>query len=833
MNVEVLKNPIVLFRGSDIPKTWYEQMQEQSAPLPALMDAVEETREDAEQASDRAVTRLEELFAETKNPDLLNLKRDLFNRRLERLSNALGKNHPEATLKAIHDYLESEDHHQTAIDAFKNAYHSAAEANRGALQEHAAHEDLAKSIAFFNDTIYEKLAKYLQTDHDAHNKKLRKLDFFLLKLLVRGSMKTSPFSYLTKTGLAGEGEETFETTSFCEMNHSIILKIVHEFLRTDEEALRKIPVKVENFGVRDGKVYYVSQHSVNQSQKVFETSDKFVEYPLHPGLVGYLLEQKKQTLTFGDFAEQAGKISEYRGEEEALFAKLIQLKLLRQQVDIPNNRGILQSVRRLFDTYGIGEGVIGKLDELDAELKAFEQKGAFDRIAHWKRIGELIRQAHPQSGKELIYEDVIFGKTRQDLVSSIVGEDFMKVIGDFLLLFDVNVRVQYEIGHLFHKEYGDAPQKLTDSRLLNQVFFKNIHHFYPYYQNQRYRYREAAAEEIRILDDLRDEFLDEFSRLIEGNESGEVDAGTLIRTYSERVPPSIRRDIDISCSLFLQYASPDTVVLNDVYDGHEKFISRFKDFFGEAAENREYADYVNRVFRDRNYYEIDELFGFNGGIHVRKDLKTAKLEVGYRQFAEDGGHPVSDITVRYNPDSRKIEFLDSDGKICRIVYKSSLVPIFLPGILSVMLHLFQSGRMNFDITSVLKPYREAPRVTMGNVVLSRKKWQLETDELQELMSGAADPEELYARMNRYFEKNGLPKRFFLKYFRNEGDFVVEKPMFFDVSVPLLLKFFANELKDNAYIEELLPDPDIPLNEFLVEYSLEKERNTCRTSSSKA
>ncbi|MET3574191.1 lantibiotic dehydratase [Bhargavaea ullalensis] len=835
MNTEVLKNPIVLYRGSDIPKHWYEQMAAQSEPIRDLIRELEETGKRAEAALDEAVSSLERLFAETKNPDLLNLKRDLFNKRLGKLRSALDRMGPAEMPEAIRAYVERETEHEAAMQEYRDGCRRSMTENRQALWESASDENLVKSIAFYNDEIYEKLGRYLSAQPENHNKKLRKLDFFLMKLLVRGSMKTSPFSYLTKTGLAVREEREFERQSFCEMNHSIMLKIVHQFIRTDPDALRKIPVKVERFGVRGGRIYYVSQHSVDQSRKVFETSDKFVEYSLHPDLIRFLSAQKQKTLTYGMFAEEAAKIPEYRGEEEALFAKLISLKLLRQQADLSSDRGILLSAKELFRTFGIGERLVAQLDELDAELEAFESKPAFERIRHWKRIQELVRDMNPESsgaGRELVYEDVIFGRTKPDLVSGLVDGEFMKSLGDFLLLFDVNVRVQYEIGRLFSDKYGSEARPLTDSRLLNEVFFKKIHHFYPYYQDQRYRFEEAVSDEVRLLDRLRDEFLDKFEGLLEaGGEEAEVDAGELIRTYSGRIPDRIKRDTDVSSSLFLQYAGAGTVVLNDVYDGHEKFISRFKDFFGDGP-NPDYEEYVDRVFRDRNYYEVDELFGFNGGIHYRKDLKTAKLEVGYRQFSDEGGHPVADMTVRYDPDTRKLDFLDRDGRSCRITYKSSLVPIFLPGILSVMLHLFQSGRLNFDLASLARPYSRVPRIRMGNVVLSRRKWRLDTEKLMQLIRRAADAEELYLDVNRYFDEQQLPKRFFLKYFRNEGEFTVEKPMFFDVTVPLLLKFFANELKAGAYLEELLPDADIPLNEFLVEYSLEKERTTCKTSPSK-
>ena len=405
---------------------------------------------------------------------------------------------------------------------------------------------------------------------------------------------------------------------------------------------------------------------------------------------------------------------------------------------------------------------------------------------------------------------------------------FLKILSDFILLFDVNIRVQYEIGQLFRQEYDGDIVKLTNSNLLNNVFFSKIHHFYPYYQDQNYRYDGAVAEEIQLLDDLRDAFLSEFKSLMAGVDptTDHLDLSKLILKYTEQIPQHIKNDIDISYTLFMQYAGEDNIVLNDVYDGHEKFISRFKDFFESAYENEEYAEYTNKTFKENNYYEIDELFGFNGGIHERKDLETAKLEVGYEQFNNEDGHKVNDIQVKYNNQTKKIEFLDNHNEVCKIVYKSSLVPIFLPGVLSVMLHLFQSGRLNFNIPTLVQGNDYVPRLTMGNVILSRKKWGLDFVEIKAIIEAIENQEDLYIALNEYFSEKGLPKSFFLKYHRAEGSFMIEKPLFFDLEVPLLVRLFVNEIKEGAYLEEVLPDVQIPLNEYLVEYSFVKERVAC-------
>ena len=125
------------------------------------------------------------------------------------------------------------------------------------------------------------------------------------------------------------------------MNHAVILQTIHRYLRSNEQALQRIPVKVENFGSKEQGIYYVTQNDVEQSKKVLETSDKFVEYKLDEKLIQFLHENKQKVIGFEQFKQIASKITIYQDKELQLFRKLVELKLLRQCITIPNNRGSL------------------------------------------------------------------------------------------------------------------------------------------------------------------------------------------------------------------------------------------------------------------------------------------------------------------------------------------------------------------------------------------------------------------------------------------------------------------------------------------------------------
>lgn len=69
-------------------------------------------------------------------------------------------------------------------------------------------------------------------------------------------------------------------------------------------------------------------------------------------------------------------------------------------------------------------------------------------------------------------------------------------------------------------------------------------------------------------------------------------------------------------------------------------------------ETKEYSNYIERVFNEDNCYEVDELFGFNGGIHKRKSHNIVNLDVGYQRFNHKDAKQVRDFTVRYNTERK-------------------------------------------------------------------------------------------------------------------------------------------------------------------------------------
>ena len=189
-----------------------------------------------------------------------------------------------------------------------------------------------------------------------------------------------------------------------------------------------------------------------------------------------------------------------------------------------------------------------------------------------------------------------------------------------------------------------------------------------------------------------------------------------------------------------------------------------------------------------------------------------------------------DFSVNYNSLTKKLNFMDNDNKNFGVIYKSSLIPIFLPGILSSMLYMFQSGRLNFTTTSLFKDSLFVPRIKFNNMIISRKKWNIDINVLKNIINNNKDMFLQYKNIIGYLRENNIPSIFFLKHYRDGKQIQIEKPMFFDLQSPLLFKFFINEISSHIkknkkiYIEEILPEIDYELNEYMYEYTFDQKES---------
>ncbi|WP_250672950.1 hypothetical protein LZ906_016260 (plasmid) [Paraclostridium ghonii] len=828
MTSTISKNPFSLYRGSDISDKWYFDMKDETNELLQSIQLLEITVVELEDEKIKLIDFLESEFHKTKDTLILNIKRDVHNNRLNKLikypENCLTK----LRLDKFIELLKREELiNNKLLESYKKSYDN----SRKILQREISNEELRKTIIFFNKNIYYNIDKYLDVNTNEHNKRLRKLDGFIINLLVRSSMKTSPFSFLTKTGTLNKNYTPDKLVNV-EINHSLMYRILIEYLRNDEDSIKKVPVLVSRFGVKDSKILFITQENVKQSKKIFETRDRFIEFPLDIKLIDFLKKSENKVLYYEDFEKYLKDNALYEDNEFDVYKSLVKYKILIQKIAVENKRYLIPEIIKFLKKYDICTKLSQSLLDIEDNREKFETASVSDRLQIWSNIDNSVKSLCaelPSFDTDLLYEDVIFPiyKNDENNVKENIefSKDFFEGLLDLILLFDVNIRYKFEVAHIFKNIYGSNEVNLYDSNLLNNVFFSPFRYFVPYFKNMNYRYKNGVSPEVKILDDIKEEFLDCFDNLIKNDESS-IDIGSIIKKFSNKIPKYIKDNNEYSVTLFYQLMGED-IVLNDVYDGQEKFLSRFKDFFKNINLDPDYKEYIFKNYTNKNYYEVTDLFGFNGGIHERTYDKKFNLNIGYQRFIDESCDGIEDFKVKYDEKTKRVIFLDKENIESKICYKSSLVPIFLPGILSVFLLMFQSGRLNFDINHFCRGKKHVNRIYLDNVIISREKWILNINEIQNVVQNSKTDMDLYLNIRKYFIETGLPKKFFLKKFREEEEFLLIKPMFIDIEVPLIMKTFVSQISNyfekdaSFYIEEVLPEFQGNLTEYMVEYTIDK------------
>lgn len=429
----------------------------------------------------------------------------------------------------------------------------------------------------------------------------------------------------------------------------------------------------------------------------------------------------------------------------------------------------------------------------------------------------------------VLYEDGIINTVQSIDRNRIEGVyDRMKSIQLISILFDVNIRLQLEIGNQLHEIYGNTKMPLKSE--FYTVIFDVSKKFIPYWTDPLYCCNSTTSKEIKELDNLKCQFIEEFRGLFRsaGACIEELVIDEVIDSYCRRIPEKYIVNSDFSSTFFMQFNGEDAI-MNAMYEGQEKFKARFMDYFMDYLKNSgEYREFKESYYYQQNYYEFLETFGFNGNVKsINLNRECITTGVGKRRFLKgpcEDVHLFEDSFIQIDGEYPRIRFFDGSGKEFRTVMRGSLVPTAMPGYFSCVSQLFISGKLLMKMSDLLEG-DELPRIRYGHLILTRRRIAIIShfDTLKRI--GNETDYMYFRRLNRYFYDKGLPKRFFVVTKRNFNTPVEVlqgfKPLYIDIRNPVLLKVLEKDIVEknhfqNFYFEEYLSDDSTNATEYDIE-----------------
>ena len=282
--------------------------------------------------------------------------------------------------------------------------------------------------------------------------------------------------------------------------------------------------------------------------------------------------------------------------------------------------------------------------------------------------------------------------------------------------------------------------------------------------------------------------------LHDGPEGRTVASAALQEILRNHVPEEFRNE-HVGACLFLQPANPDGSlwVLNHLTDGTGRMASRYSALMPPAIR----AQY-GRELRSRGKFMIDhetvqalDLYCVQGdtlNVHGTQTPKTLTMPGSPINLPEHLQLRLQDLLVQVADDSQ-VCLRDRQGQRYLPFYLGGAGHRFLPRLVR-FLSTFGPGELNPIFPPVFR--RDVAglvleeRTTMGNVVITRKSWQVPLEVLRRLLSTPTEASAFLA-LSRWRYEHGVPDRVFINEKTEHWILGTRyKPQYIDFTSPLFV-----------------------------------------------
>lgn len=842
-------NPMILMRRNPVPKSvmQFDRDNRIFETLDALYTKIK-----MHNAS--IIELIEGVYSDAPDASLLELKRAIYNEMYPKIYKALQKSSITSLLAAspyLSQYKQLVDKLHFLEASLESFYEEEALSVRREMQTVASDfPEISNYMIAINKSIFSKLHQYLSIPVEAHKSKQRKLESTLYNVITRSAFKTSPFLDTTQVGVTKAvspadipGEKVYASRRHVSLNYTFLYRVAFAFLERSDLFYERGRFRLPPFSIveRDGTKYisYVGTMDDTASSKIFKAKEVTAELKINTVLEQFFIEKDIETdIVLEEFIELFKGALTYE-KALKLFKKYVEIGLFTSVLnfDETSDEALIDDIvlkTRPFLDDDAHRTMADFFQKVHALSRRFVQTDAYEkRYQCYVEMSQIVDEINANydlnfSSTYAFYEDGVL-EAMQFIDADAIGAHYpqMQLLQQFTVLFDVNIRLQMEIAERFKLVYHKGYENIDD--IFFSVLFETSKAMQGYWGDPFYVKQNVLSKNIQLLDRLKLEFIDAFNAAVAGCNKATLDIEPLIQGFVDRIPKPLMDMCDLSSTFFVQY-NGGRMILNDLYDGHEKYKARFMNYFESyMVGDVSYLKFVEDYYKAQNYMEYQETFGFNG------NAKSTSLEntcytvgVGNRRFDAEKRTHAQEIEELFVEIDDKFKLVDKDGRSVKICHRGSLVPIAMPGYISLLLQLFSSGRMMFSY-SQLNKWPETPRLTVNNIVVSRRRIKLKAFAPELIRRTGETDFEYYRRLNLYFVQNKIEKTFFVCADKNlasiKDKFLMGfKPMYVDIANPVALKTFEKEIvskHDSAAFEALFYEEFLSNEEaHAIEYDIE-------------
>lgn len=742
---------------------------------------------------------------------LINLRRDAFNGRRPRPSTLTRAEPlmPAETRALANQWIVAIDRVRDLLDQGLAVLGDDLAAARSRARELLADDNLRSAVLLQSEVLEKNMDRYLDPARklDKHG---RQVERTLLELLYRAALKTSPFSTLTSVGL-GRFSDTatrprpepvsLQQHSTTRLNIAVLARLSAVIL-ADPTLRSGLRVTLAPGASSDGETMrYVRRRTAAGTDPdavvaIDNVHENLFFLPSGPALDDVVALTRQARPTLAELSRQLADAAPERtiAEADQLVGHLLRLGFLLApdlQIDLRSahpteifvaalstqDHPILQQLARslqaavvLVDAYPgtPARGRASVLRELREQVRAsFEVLGASDQLVP----------------RTVIYEDTTITGEGMEVDRGVWERTMLPDLADLadiLPAFDLNVSRRLTAKGFFRARYGVGGRCEDVVRFCHE-FQRDF--FEPY--TRRAMRRRQFDDDNAFVPQENWFKLDDIVAVDRAREAASLhlrdlraaDAGLVeeIRLGPEFVD-AVRRELPGAAQLaqpwsfFVQLAAggqaPGRLILNQAYAGLTLMFSRFAHSIEGAGEliTRILADYWpdGAVLAElRGGYETTNL-----NIHpaVTQYEIVCPGDASTRPPAEQIS--LEDLVLVHDEQADRVRLMSTRlGKEVVPVYLGFLMPMALPEIQQILLCFSPSGMAQIDLWAgtgdpvPVDGITSYPRLALGDLVLQRRMWKLNTAVFPFRDPQHSDAEHLL-RLQRWRLEHGLPRRLF-------------------------------------------------------------------------
>lgn len=871
------KLPVFLVRKNNIPIRFIQKFS--SPGLHRKIQIHQESQNKLKGYIDHFIKNIEVVIKEVhdnqERKKLINLKRDIYNLR-PRFVNNIQKNKEILLQTSLFEQADAiQQEYQlchSLLEEIREYFEDKKQVERSALYEAFSKEStLMNTLKFIQPTIMEKARSYFDLPVEKHGVKQRKLDYTLLKLLTRATLKTSPFSTLTKVGL-GEfsdrlpmSKEISEGRQYTVTNLNITYMLrLFEKVLLRPSVIKKLSFRFnETLTVLENHFYWTTLADYPQKRKkIYRTADTLIKIKYNP-LMGSIHERLKdeELVSYEELESVFADLGINKHQALQYITKLASNDFLQpaRMLKEQSNHVLADFLKQIDELEVKGEDetvfkVYQALSQIKNELEAFDQLDVKQSYISYQKINQLFKDVSAElqmpllDEKLLIYQDFLSEEKQYINQEDWTERDQQLVTFQHLtVLFDAVLRLQYILGRSVFEKYGDMRVSLKSNEqedVIEELLNAILEHAGEIWGSQ---FTETALnsdiEEINELDRAKNNFIQYLKRqAIEEDQEGIIITNRFVQELIESISADLSNYVQ-SNSFFIQEEGPKgQMVINNMYGGYLSYFLRFFYNMEGILDFPQVSQYIKKNVHSRNIIDIYKSYGFNA--NVRPKITEYSIDVPNSRVSDVEGFTGifswKDLEIQYNQKTKKADIF-AKGQQVNILFLGSLMTRLIPSI-SAMLHAFSANGVLFrDVGSILLDdfllntdgsftVKVFPRITLEeSTVLSRKSWLVNTNAIA---NHSDDDMENYLNFIKFIDYYQIPHRVFLRKKigqadesgENEenADGAFEKPQYIDFTSPLLWNLFKKEIEGSPYflLTEVFPDFKDKENEFVEEYLVE-------------